>query len=258
MKPHQTTAPTRIIADIVKVSDLNRKKIKNMFELMSRYYNNLTWENFIRDLKDKDDLVLIQDTHQGKDEVGGFSTLKAVDITVEGEYITGIFSGDTIIDTNCRGGVVSQVQFLKYLFAAKKRAVTGRKVYWILISKGYRTYRLIRSYFNRSYPNAFEHTPVFEKKLIDAFGGATFPEYYSPKKSIIYSGKSKDYLKDADIEITDGKLKNPDIAYFVKKNPGYMKGDELVCVAEVHLKNLSRSGYWLVKRFPQIIGANVA
>lgn len=141
-----------------------------MFALMNKYYENVSWERFQADLRDKQNMVLIQDSQCDEDEIGGFSTLKTLETRVGNQQVRGVFSGDTIIDKSCRGGVVSQVEFLKHLMSVKRREVPNKPVYWVLISKGYRTYRLIRSYFNKSYPNAFEQTPHFEQALITASG----------------------------------------------------------------------------------------
>lgn len=239
----------RIRAKIVDIAELNNRKIHNMYALMKKYYENVSWESFQTDLKEKQYMVLIQDSKLDEDEIGGFSTLKSVDIQVDNQQVRGIFSGDTIIDKSCRGGVVSQVEFLRYLVSVKRWEYPNEPVYWILISKGYRTYRLIRSYFNKSYPNAFEQTPTFEKSLIDNFGTLVYPDRFVADKGVICAGSAKDYLKNAQCEITPRKRENPDIRFFLDSNPGYHKGDELVCVAEVSMQNLTKTGYRLVKKY---------
>ncbi|MCG8338334.1 MAG: hypothetical protein MJE63_27835 [Proteobacteria bacterium] len=239
----------RITAKIVDIAELNNRQIRNMYALMNKYYENISWQTFQADLMEKQHMVLIQDSHLDEDEIGGFSTLKTVDLQVENQQVKGIFSGDTIIDKSCRGGVVSQVEFLKYLLSLKRWEYPNEAVYWILISKGYRTYRLIRSYFSKSYPNVFEQTPLFEKALIDNFGSLVYPGCFSADKGVICASRTKDYLKNAQGEITPRKRENPDISYFLDINPGYHRGDELVCVAEVSMQNLTKTGYRLVKRY---------
>ena len=43
------------------------------------------------------------------------------------------------------------------------------------------------------------------------------------------------------------QLKNKNIQFFLRKNPNYQKGDELVCLAEISFDNLTNLGKRVLK-----------
>jgi hypothetical protein len=61
----------------------------------------------------------------------------------------------------------------------------GPDCYWLLFSKGYKTYRFLATYLHHFYPRHDTPTPVFEKKLIDWFGTYKYPEHYRKESGLL-------------------------------------------------------------------------
>ena len=78
----------------------------------------------------------------------GFSTIL---LRKEGQART-IFSGDTVVHEDYWGSKILQKGFARFL-ARTKLKHPATKVYWMLMSKGFKTYLLMRHNMPKSYPN---------------------------------------------------------------------------------------------------------
>ena len=74
-----------------------------------------------------------------------------------------------------------------------------------------------------------------------------YEERYVKEKGIIKNNGNNDNLKEDIIVLSEKKKENEDIKYFVNKNPGYLYGDELVCLTEISEENLTKFGKRVIK-----------
>lgn len=220
-----------------KVIHLPKEIIEEMYALMERYYDNLSKEQFESDLKKKEDVILLMI----EDCVRGFTTIEHVVLDVDGKSVFGVFSGNTIMDLSIPPTLNLQEGFIGYI--EKLKFEKKQTIYWFLICKGYKTYRYLDIYFKDYYPNYRYESPEFEKKIMDAYSMKKYPQDYIPKTGIIKNNVNMDYLREDVAPITDRVLKKPEVAFFLKMNPGHVSGDELVCLASFDKENL-RSGYF--------------
>lgn len=207
---------------------------ERMFEIFQKYYANTSYETFLKDLSDKDIVFLLLD--QKDQQIQGFSTLKNLKVSFENKIYHASFSGDTIIEKAYWGQGALGVAFLKYLLLQKLKN-PFRPYYWFLISKGYKTYLLMANNFPVHYPRFEKETPRKEQDLIHSLGEVLYGSSYKKNLGLIRFDDStqKDALKGDVAPITVDLLKNDRISYFVKKNPDWIKGDELACLAEMTL-----------------------
>lgn len=110
--------------------------------------------------------------------------------------------------------------------------------YWFLISKGYKTYRILPSFFYEFYPVYLHETPLKIKEIIDCFGEKHYPGEYNSHTGVIEYKKIKDRLKPGVGDITQSKLKNKHIKFFKSINPNYINGNDVVCLTSLKSDNL--------------------
>lgn len=230
-------------SSIIKVSDLTEKNINTMFELMSEYFDNLKKENFISDFSKKEDVMIMKDENG---EIKGFSTLAILDLPVKNETVKLLFQGDSIIHHDYWGDTDSIKTWIEYVYI--KLDSFTEKFYWLLLSKGYKTYKYLPVFFNEFYPRVNIGTPEFEQEIMDNYGYTYYKEAYNKEKGIIEMNQTKDYLKDWVAEVPESKLKDKNIEFFVQKNSDYRKGNELVCLASITRENLKKSGRKVIDR----------
>ncbi len=227
---------------IVKISELSHADIRQMYTLFESYYECVNFDNFVKDLKKKDGVVLIRTA--GMEIIKGFSTYKLMSFTVNKNgkptQAEGIFSGDTIVAKELWGQRVLNNAFSSLLIREKlKRPFSD--FYWLLISKGYKTYLQLTNNFVGYYPRYDRSTPQHIQAVIDGYAGELYPEFYDQQSGVLRFPQSQGQLK-AHVTPIDAKLiaRLPNIEFFQKRNPNWQNGDELVCVGVVDWRLFAR------------------
>ncbi len=214
----------------VAVRDLTKRQIEVMFDIMKRYYENILWENFERDLNDKCDAVLLCDENG---EIHGFTTLAVYERDAR---VRLLYSGDTIVEKEYWGSNDLSSAWIKNALRHAERF--DGKTYWLLLSKGYKTYKFLHTFFNAFYPCVDVETPAAIQEIMDEFAASRFGDQYQDG---VYA-EGKDFLKEEYDDVGKAALRNRHTAFFLRKNPNYMRGDELVCLTELCADNLNRLG----------------
>jgi hypothetical protein len=228
----------RLTGEIRAVESIHRDHKRQMFDLLSAYFEGADEDVFQKDLAEKQWVILLLDAVDGT--VQGFSTQMLIEHTVDGEAVKALFSGDTIINRDYWGEHELARQWLRLvegLFALYPRS----RLYWFLISKGYKTYRFLPVYFKEFYPRYDRDTPEQEQRIMDAFGYLKYPRNYSGKDGLIRFPGEAMRLKDNFAGVDCRRLKDPHIRFFIRRNPGYRQGDELVCLAPLSYDNFKPS-----------------
>jgi hypothetical protein len=221
----------RLAASIVSVADLRVEDKSRMHALMRKYYEAVTEEAFLADLDRKDAVILLRDA----EGIQGFSTLVSMQATVDGRAVRGVFSGDTVIEKKYWGQRALGKAFLRYMFIEKlKRPFSP--LYWLLITKGYKTYLMMANNFDEHFPRYEAKTPGDSKAIADAFYRELFLECYDPATGLIRFPSKSCRLKTGVAEISDElKAGNPRVAFFERANPEWREGVELACLARMKL-----------------------
>jgi len=224
-----------------KPADLSANTIESVFELHSGFFRNLDKKVFISDLLEKDFIIVSEDT--GKPVA--FSTIKIHDENPFGERTIFIFSGDTIVHPAYWSQnilVPAFASFLRYMIDAYRDA----KIYWYLITKGYRTYMFLPVLFKEFYPAPEWKTPSHIQALIDYISAKRYGSRYLKDKGIISYYGDKDSLIDEMCEIPIARRANRFIRYFLEKNPDFKQGDELACLTQIVESNIKPAGLKLL------------
>lgn len=204
---------------------------------MSFHYNEVDYSRFGTDLLAKDKVILIY----REEKIVGFSTLKIFNFQWKGKVVRILFSGDTIVDFRSWGQLALFKGF-GTLLANYLQDTTP--LYWLLISKGFRTYLILPTFFYKFVPSPGK----VNKELIDlrdSIGRYMWQEKYDDDTGIYYA--RKDRLKEEFASIPEKYKNNKYVNFFLKANPTYYLGDELVCVAPITTQNLKLTGKKFVK-----------
>lgn len=210
-------------ARVRRVASLRKEEVEAMWALFAASYDGAQRSEFDRDLSEKHHVIVLKDEAR---EVKGFSTLLAIE--VPGQWCA-IFSGDTIVAPGFWGQTALQRAFIWYLMA--QRLKRRLPVYWFLITKGYRTYLLLTRYFPTHWPRHDAATPAFEAALLDTLCRQKFGAAWDSSSGLLrFQGevcRLSDELADVPARLTT----DPDVAFFLAKNPRWREGDELCCLA---------------------------
>ncbi len=224
---------SRLKFKIQSIKDVSQSDIERMQKLFLIYYDLPNPDDFFRDFKQKDHVIILRDKITG--EIQGFSTQKIITHQIEGKTYQGVFSGDTLVDKNYWGDSALGFGFFCYLVKINLRHPT-QKLYWHLISKGYKTYLLLTNNFDSYYPRFERDTPPFEQALINSFSSQLYPSEYKKELGLLLFEGPHERLKAEVAPITkELREKSPKINFFATRNPHWERGDELVCLGEFHL-----------------------
>jgi len=229
---------------IFEVNKLSEGQKNRMFELLCAYFEGVDRDTFNKDLQEKTWVIILQDRTSNK--IKGFSTQMLMEATIAQVPIKAIFSGDTIIDKDYWGDQELIRTWGEFAFMLLEK-YADIKIYWFLISMGYRTYRFMPLFFKEFYPRYDKSTPENIKRIMDALAFKKYPSLYDSKNGIIHPEK-RAYLKSGISDINNGLLKDPHISFFVKINPKHMQGDELVCLTEVSKSNFKPIAYRILAK----------
>lgn len=201
-----------------------------MFALMAGHYGGVSKSAFDADLERKNEVILL---HDESGRIRGFTTC-AWNPCGEMEAGDVIFSGDTVIDRECWGTQELVRGFCRR--AGELQRHSGRKLYWFLISKGHRTYRYLPLFARRFHPHP-ERVENELERLAGEIAGKMFGAAWQADEGVIRLGESGGHLREELDAVRDA---NRWVDFFKERNPGYLSGDELVCLTEMDEGNLRR------------------
>ncbi|MDZ4661918.1 MAG: hypothetical protein SGJ18_09920 [Pseudomonadota bacterium] len=231
----QATERKRLIGKIKSVNSLSETEINEMYHLFIRYYENTSLQKFRDDLLRKRDVLLASTDKQ----IIGFTTITEMKFTTStNQLVVGLFSGDTIVNQLYWGKTPLKRLFFVYLWRQKIK-YPFVPVYWLLISKGYKTYLILTNNFLSYFPQAKRSTPVHIKDILNQYARDLYGDRYDASTGLIYSQGKNDHIKNG-VAPVDSHLRsqNINIKFFVEQNPNWQQGDELVCLARVDFLSL--------------------
>jgi hypothetical protein len=229
-----TRAARSLTATIEPVSSLEDHTIRAMFELYDGYYAATSRALFETDLRNKDFAVTLREP---SGRLAGFSTLAVLTSEIGGQRLRAIYSGDTIIDHAHWGTQALAFTWIRFAGTIKAQA-PGAPLYWFLIVKGHRTYRYLSAFSVDFFPHWTRPTPAPTRAIMDGLARQRFGDDYDAARGVVAFPRSRGHLKPRWATIAPDEEMRPDVAFFLRSNPGYTHGDELVCLTELTADNL--------------------
>lgn len=237
---------TRIRSHRLSCTRIDDPTAREMFRIFSRYYVDVDFESFHRDLHEKDECVLLctpldpgahNPTPMLPGRLVGFTTLRR-DRDPGPFGATYLFSGDTVLEKEVWGRRLLEQSFFWTMLREKLRA-PWRPLYWMLISKGFVTYLMMVRNFPASHPRFDRPMPMRLRERMDRYYAGRYGEHYSPSTGLVRFERSHGAVKGRLGDPKGAMHADPDVAYFVACNPDYAHGDELACIAEIRARDFA-------------------
>lgn len=228
-----------IALDMVAAAALDVRQRDAMFELLRANFDGVTRAVFERDLGGKDQVMLLTCTATSR--IVGFSTLMRFVLPTPAGEVMVVFSGDTAVEVSARSFWGFGYGLDEY-FRRTRAMADARPVHYVLISKGWRTYRVLPFMFRRFVPASSGAQDADLRRVADAFGAARYPERFDRARGVIVAAPGAARVR-ADGPDAPGTARGGDVhaAFFAAANPGHVRGDELVCVAPADPDNYSEA-----------------
>lgn len=225
----------KIYSKSVSIKDVSNSQKLELYSIYKEYYSHANKKRFLDEINQADLVMLVFCGET--DVIVGFSTLRHMVLDINSQKVFGTFPGDTVIKKEYWGGqslgIELGIQVLK-----QKIKHFPKKYYLFLISKGYKTYLLLANNFTCYFPRQNVNTPLHHQHIMDSYADKLYGDLYHKEKGVIEFEGVHDSVKRGVADIDSQMLQNPKIAYFVKMNPDYRKGTELVCLGECRFTDL--------------------
>ncbi len=240
-------APTMLEGCVVRSADLSAGQRARMGALMSASFSGLDPRVFARDLTEKPWTILLRNPDG---EIMGFSTLDIMTTQVAGHSVKAVYSGDTIIDLRHRATSALPRAFLSFVAHHTGVGRDGARWFWFYVCKGFRTYRFLPVFYRNFYPFPETPTPAFEQQVMDQLAAMRFGAAYDAAAGVVRV--AGDYiLREGVGDVTAGRSRDPFIRFFARRNPGWPRGEELVCLVALDRPNLrAKAQLWLDREWP--------
>ncbi len=240
----QATSRSPLNARFVPLNRIHIRQIHEMYTVFRAHYEYTDIETFMSDLSKKDGAIVLSEQDTGR--IVGFSTIVTLDMGRHGSRGAGVFSGDTIIEPEYWGTRALHLAFVRYIVRQKLRKPLT-PIFWLLISKGYKTYLLMANNFEKYYPHPENRCPDMEP-LVKSYCDALFPGHYNPGTGVLDFGERAQRLKNGVAGVSEELVREvPKVRFFQERNPTWNRGTELPCIGLLSYSMLIKSftKWWL-------------
>lgn len=208
------------------LSELTALEEEGMLDLYESLYVLPNRAIFQTDLAAKDEVLLLR----AGTELVGFTTLQIYDFPFQGLTRRIVFSGDTVVHRDHWGQQALATAWIRRM-GSLHRQDPRVPLYWFLVVKGHRTYRFLPAFCTRFHPH-WELPTEDLKALADALAVDHFGSDFDPELGLVRYKESRGHLSPKIAQPTETERRLPAVSFFLQKNPGYVHGDELVCLFE--------------------------
>jgi hypothetical protein len=221
-----------INAEICPVTNISKPEVDELFALFQTAFQ-ASRRGFQKDLEEKDFLLRVR----SDEGLQAFSTLK---LYYPEPGVRLLFSGDTFSAETARSGHHLPTRWAQFVFAELPHQ-PGMEDYWLLLCSGYRTYRILPTFFKTYVPSADSHPRL--KERLDRWAAQLFCERY--QEGVV----KPRWPTPLHFPEPPPRLEvDPHVRFFSQANPGYSQGDELACLIPLERANLRPGGQRLAQR----------
>lgn len=215
-----------------------------MFELLTRHFDGVTRHQFETDLAAKNWVIVLRHDKQ----LVGFTTLRVTSSFFGPEPITVIYSGDTIVAPEAWGTPALARAWIAGVNRLRAEYPL-RRCYWLLLTSGFRTYRFLPVFWREFFPRTDATPPLAARELLVHLAHEAYGDAFDCATGIVRFPRPQ-RLRSPLAAVPLGREANPHVAFFLARNPGHARGDELVCLTEISDENLTAAGRRMVVHAP--------
>lgn len=193
---------------------------QQMYAIYQQSYT-CTWEEF---LEKKDTLDLYAVYYDGNQLIG-FTGLCYKKIEVDGKNYMAVYVGQTVIPSSYRGKNLIQRTVLKLFFKHLYSHPFSTLVVWNN-ALTYRPYLILAKGAKVFYPNSANEQYLHYKNIQNKIGEIYYPKHYNASTGVVDKGYN--VMKAHEVNYTAQETADPDVRYYLSRNPGSFQGHGLI------------------------------
>lgn len=222
--------PVRMVR--APVESLSPHTWDELWTLTTRFVttDRAAWEG---KLLEHDEVVLYRGRTSGA--LVGMAAVDVAQLTHEGRRVNLIFTSSVLIDERYRGqNLIQRAGMASFLRVWRRQPLTP--IYWVFDTFSYKSYLLLARNFVDFWPAQGRGLPTWEAGLLQRFASQRYGEDWEPERGVVRSRGHK-RLKEGVAAIDEANLRHADIRFFAERNPHHARGDLLLCLAPLSLRN---------------------
>ncbi|MEZ4953980.1 MAG: hypothetical protein R2825_10440 [Saprospiraceae bacterium] len=220
----------KTLVTIVKQQALTEAQKEEMWHVYKHYYH-YSKIYFMERINQNTHFSLY--LNNGK--IGGFTGLRINTFKVGNRAQFLIYFGQTVISYQLRGQSLIPTTCFKLIVKYWKELLNSLAWFWY-DALSYKAYLVSAKTAAEYYPTYKCPIPNQVKILMDKVGQYYYAENYQPDSGIVK--KAINYLKDATVKIYESDLKDADIAFYARANPGHEQGHGLLTFSPINWENI--------------------
>lgn len=224
--------------ELVSRASLSASLREEMYAIMTAQFLGVTRQRFDADLLEKNWVILLRSEDGGV--LRGFSTLHVYEERLGPDPIGVVYSGDTVVAPDAgMGSSLSKV----WIGAVNtiRREMGLDRLFWLLLTSGYRTYRFLPMYWRDFHPRFDAEMPAATRESLAQLAASRFGACFDERAGIVRFPQPQ-VLAPGLRGVPAHRMSDPHIAFFARRNPAHEHGDELVCLTALAWSNLTKSG----------------
>ncbi len=214
---------------ITSLSNIDKQRIVTLY---LQYYDAANKDQVLHDLECKREVLLLE----SKKTIVGFTSLQVFNYRWQNQPIRVVYSGDTVVERKHWGQQTLAFRWIQRM-AEIKQEEPELPLYWFVIIKGHRTFKYLPAFAKTFYPH-WSNERADLKPLADYLAADMFGDDYNPETGVVEFEHSHGQLKADISEPSEEELQKAAVRFFLKKNPNYRIGHELVCLCELEQSNM--------------------
>jgi hypothetical protein len=240
----RTTDRQHLRTELRAAADISVGTKDEMYALFARAYDATDRQRFLTDLAAKRDVLLLRD---GEGRIAGFTTLAVFEDEGDrgedgesedrGHPIRVVFSGDTLVDPACWGSNTLNFAWIRHVARIRAEA-PETPLYWLLLSKGFRTYRYLSTFAHQYVPRRDGPDDPALVALRDRLAARLFWPAFDKTRGIVAHDPPRDRLAAPLATLPKTGRAAGEARFFAQRNPGYLHGEELVCLCPLDDSNM--------------------
>lgn len=234
--PVRAAGPAALRGRLVERRSLEAVTTRAMFALLAAHFDGVDERTFESDLAAKNAAILLEDE---RGLLRGFSTLLVCESPALGKGATVVYSGDTIVERAWWGSDALPRTWIRAVRALAP--ADGGALYWLLLTSGFRTYRFLPVFFRQFHPRHDAPRMPEAQAGLDGVARELFGARYDAATGIVRFDRPQVLAAEL-LDVPERRRADPHVRYFLERNPGFVRGDELACLTAIRDDNLTPAG----------------
>ena len=167
------------------------------------------------------------------DTLVGMAAIHVDLLEFQGQRLLVIFTSHAIVDERYRGqNLIQRAGVWTYLRACLRHPL--RRKFWAFDTFSYKSYWLLPRNLHEFWPRRDRPTPAWQAALMDHYGRL---KYGNAWRDGVVRGSTHKRLLPETAALSAALMKDPDLAFFARANPGHAEGDMLLCLCPLTFAN---------------------